>query len=156
MSDPHFRPAKSADTDRLIEMMRGLWIHDAVPFNEAASRRGLDVIFRRDASPPGRIWIIEHDAAPVGYLVLTFAFSLAFGGWHAFVDELYIRDGFRSRGWGSQALDLAVATCRELGMSALLLEADLRNDRATALYRRRGFHEHHRRLMRLDVVREPT
>jgi len=154
MPEAHFRPAMSADTDRLIEMMRDLWNHDAVAFNEAASRRGLDVIFRGDASPPaGRIWIIEHDASPVGYLVLTFAFSLEFGGWHAFVDELYIRDGFRSRGWGSQALDLAVATCRELGMSALLLEADLRNDRATALYRRRGFHEHRRRLMRLDIVR---
>jgi ribosomal protein S18 acetylase RimI-like enzyme len=153
MAEAHFRPATAADTDRLLEMMRLLWNYDAVDFNEAQSRRGLDVLFRADGGRQGgRIWMIEWEGADVGYLVLTFAFSLEFGGWHAFVDELYVRDGFRSRGWGSQALDLAAATCRELGMSALLLEADLRNHRATELYKRRGFREHHRRLMRLDLL----
>ena len=34
---------------------------------------------------------------------------------------------------------------------ALMLEADLHNERATDLYRRRGFKEHRRRLMRLDI-----
>ena len=83
-----------------------------------------------------------------GYLALTFSFSFEFGGWCGFVDELYLREGFRNRGWGSQAIELAASTCRDLGMTALLLEADLHNDKATALYRRRGFVEHRRRLMR--------
>lgn len=133
-------------------MMRALWAHDSVPFDEPAARRGLDALFRRkDGRDAGRIWILQWQGSSVGYLVLTFAFSLEFGGWHAFIDELYVREGFRSRGWGSQAVDLAVATCQELGLSALMLEADLQNERATELYRRRGFKEHRRRLMRLDI-----
>jgi ribosomal protein S18 acetylase RimI-like enzyme len=95
-----------------------------------------------------RVWLILDESETAGYIALTFAFSFEFGGWYGFIDELYLREPFRRRGWGTQAVELAASTCRELGMRALLLEADVGNQAATRLYRRLGFIEHRRRLMR--------
>jgi ribosomal protein S18 acetylase RimI-like enzyme len=134
-------------------MMRELFEGDGATFNERQARAGLASIVATDPRgfTPGRVWLIEGEGRVAGYLVLTFAFSLEFGGWHGFIDELFLRDGYRGRGWGTRAIELAATTCRDLGMHALLLEADLRNARATSLYERRGFREHRRRLMRLEL-----
>ena len=145
---PQFRPFTAADIDPVVEMMRALFTSDNAPFDEAAARRGLAYAASPTGDAAARVWLIEDDGETAGYLALTFSFSFEFGGWCGFIDELYLRDGFRSRGWGSLAIELAASTCRELGMTALLLEADLHNEKATALYRRRGFVEHRRRLMR--------
>jgi ribosomal protein S18 acetylase RimI-like enzyme len=145
---PRFRPFNATDVEALVEMMRALFTSDNAPFDEAAARRGLAYALSQTGDTAARIWLIEDDGETAGYLALTFSFSFEFGGWCGFVDELYLREGFRNRGWGSQAIELAASTCRDLGMTALLLEADLHNDKATALYRRRGFVEHRRRLMR--------
>jgi ribosomal protein S18 acetylase RimI-like enzyme len=83
----------------------------------------------------------------VGFVVLTFSYSLEFHGRDAFVDELYVRPSHRRRGLGAAALRLSEAACREHGVHALHLEVDGANDPARALYRRWGFDEHARHLM---------
>ncbi|MEO7189949.1 MAG: GNAT family N-acetyltransferase [Vicinamibacterales bacterium] len=143
---PRFRALTPDDVDHLVELMRCLYENDGMPFHEARARAGLAAIAAGDWQP-GRVWLIEADGSVAGYVVLTFAFSLEFGGWHGFIDELFVREPFRGLGLGSRAIELAASTCRVLGMHALLLEADLTNDRATRLYRRVGFREHRRRLM---------
>lgn len=148
-SEPTFRSFTTTDTDELIGMMRELFSSDHVHFDEAMAREGLGAITAPlGVAPPGHVWMIESNGQSAGYLVLTFAFSLEFGGWHAFVDEVFLKETFRGRGWGTRAIELAASTCVGLGMHALLLEVDVANDRALSLYRRCGFHEHPRRLMR--------
>jgi diamine N-acetyltransferase len=149
-SEPTFRSFTSTDTDELICMMRELFSSDDVHFDEAMARKGIGAIAASPpgAAPPGRIWMIESNGQSAGYMVLTFAFSLEFGGWHAFIDEVFLREAFRGRGWGTHAIELAASTCIGLGLRALLLEVDVANERALRVYRRCGFLEHRRRLMR--------
>jgi ribosomal protein S18 acetylase RimI-like enzyme len=67
------------------------------------------------------------------------------------VDDLYLIPSARGSGTGSAVLDFALEQARLLGIGTLHLEVDPRNERAMALYRRRGFAENGRRLMSLRL-----
>ena len=143
--EANFRPAGAADADTLLPMIRALCEHDGTPFDETKVARALAQIIADESL--GRVWLIECDAEPAGYVVLTFGFSLEFGGRDAFVDELYVRDGFRGRGLGRRAIELAERVCRGRGISALHLEVERANTTAQELYRRSGFRDHNRYLL---------
>lgn len=143
--EPNFKPAEAADAEILLPMIRALCEHDGTPFDEPAVGRALAQIIAGESL--GRVWLIELGGEPAGYLVLTFGFSLEFGGRDAFVDELYVSDEFRGRGLGRRAIELAERACRERGVSALHLEVERANLPAQELYRRSGFRDHDRYLL---------
>jgi len=146
---PAFRTAEPPDIEVLVAMMARFHASHGVPFPEDKSRRATLLLMGEPSA--GSVRILESGTAPVGYVVLTHGFSLEFGGWHGFIDELFVEAPYRGKGFGSAAVRFAAAECRRRGMTDLLLEADLANEGATRLYRRLGFHEHPRRLMRLHV-----
>jgi ribosomal protein S18 acetylase RimI-like enzyme len=142
-----FREASLNDEAVLFPMMRALAEHEpgAIPFNEHAAR----TVFRQFLSLPafGRVWLLYESAALVGYIVLTIGFSFEVQGHDAFVDELYIVPEHRHRGYGRQALAFLEQKAREMGVTAVHLEADHGNDPAIELYRRSGYRDHERFLM---------
>jgi GNAT superfamily N-acetyltransferase len=95
----------------------------------------------------GRVWLILADGEPVGYVAVTFGFSLEYGGRDAFVDELFVRPAQRGRGLGGRTLEAIEPRCAELGVRALHLVVERRNPRALSLYRRHGFRDNDRRLL---------
>ena len=134
-----------ADIDQLLEMMRELYEHDGVRFDEARSRNGSLTLI---GSPEqGRLWIMESGGVVAGYCVLTYGFSIEYYGRHGFIDELFVREDFRGAGLGTAVVEHASTVCREQGMQVILLEVAFENERAHALYSRLGFAEHGRRLM---------
>jgi diamine N-acetyltransferase len=64
-----------------------------------------------------------------------------------YVNEVYIRAGYRGQGIGRQAMAFAETQCRTLGVRALHLEVERDNITAYALYRKVGFVGHDRYLM---------
>ncbi|WP_425098519.1 GNAT family N-acetyltransferase [Tropicibacter sp. S64] len=90
-------------------------------------------------SPHGAIWLIGPRRAPVGYICITFGWSLEFGGLDAIVDELYIRPAVRKRGMGFDALSGIAKAMKDAGVKALHLEADRSDDRLIGFYRRARF-----------------
>src|SRR5687767_3006332 len=101
-------------------MMRELYEHERMDFDERAARAALAQLLADDSH--GVAHLILYGAEVAGYLVLTFGFSLEFGGRDAFVDELYVGDGFRGHGAGKAALAFAAEVCRARGIRALHLE----------------------------------
>ena len=87
----------------------------------------------------GGVWLICVDGRPVGYIVLTWGFSLEFGGRDAIVDELYLEASHRGKGLGQQALAFAETVCQTQNIQALHLEVDRDNHQAQAFYDRVGF-----------------
>ena len=142
-----FREATLNDEAALFPMMRALAEHEpgAIPFDERAARAA----FRQFGSLPafGRVWLLYDNGALVGYIILTIGFSFEFHGHDAFVDELYILPELRRRGYGRQALAFLEQKAREMGVTAVHLEADHGNDPAVELYRRSGYRDHDRFLM---------
>lgn len=137
--DPTFKAADRTDVDVLLGLRRAFCRHEHLPFEEAAARAALENLLA-DGSL-GKVWLIHAGAAPAGYLVLTFGYSLEFDGRDAFVDELFVEEGHRGLGVGGLVLRLAEDACRALGVRALHLEVDHENHRARAVYEKAGFED---------------
>jgi ribosomal protein S18 acetylase RimI-like enzyme len=146
---PTFRAAGAADLDAVLALMRELFDEDRLPdqraFDTEQARRALaDLV----AHPSwGTVWLICDAGTVVGYLALTYGYSLEFHGRDAFVDEVYINPAYRGRGWGSQAMRHAERSARSVDVAALHLEVGRGNTAAQRLYRRLGYADHDRYLM---------
>lgn len=95
----------------------------------------------------GQIWWIQSGTERVGYTVLTYSYSLEYGGRTALIDELYLSPEHRRKGFGGKVLELLDEECRRLSIGVIYLEASHKNEPAQALYRRRGFTDQKRFLL---------
>ncbi len=89
--------------------------------------------------PHGTIYLIGPPRAPIGYIVISFGWSLEFGGLDGFIDELFIRRPVRGRGLATDALLALPRALAQAGLRALHLEVGRGNDAAQKLYLRTGF-----------------
>jgi ribosomal protein S18 acetylase RimI-like enzyme len=147
VAEPSIREASLEDEKELLRMMRLLAEQEPgkVHFDENAVRMTLHRFF---ALPQfGRIWMVCEDGKPVGYIILTIGFSFEFHGHDAFIDELYVDEGYRRRGYGRAAVAHLERKAREMGVNAVHLEVDQGNDAAHQLYRRGSYKSHDRFLM---------
>lgn len=126
-------------------MMEDLYLHDSHGFDRESARRATIALFETPVF--GSVWLLKVGEETVGYMVLTFGFSLEFGGRDALLDELFVAESYRGLGLGKQALNFAFDHCRKCGIRALHLEVLTGNDRAAAIYARSGFQKDNRSLM---------
>lgn len=140
-----FKIADSSDTEILMQFIREFHELEHLPFDEDTDRTVLAKFLNDDSL--GRVWLIQDGSEPIGYIVLTFGYSLEFRGRDAFVDELYIRESHRGQGIGTSTLTFIEEVCPSLGVQALHLEVDRTNTAAQSLYRKVGFVDHDRYLM---------
>jgi diamine N-acetyltransferase len=139
------RTAAIEDAPLLLGLMREFYAFEHLTFDETRARAAL-VRLLDDASL-GRVFLVEEDGGPAGYVVLAFGYSLEFHGRDAFVDELFLRPAFRGRGLGREFLRFVEEQCRQFGVTALHLEVERKNKAAQEFYRRLGFQDHDRYLM---------
>ena len=98
------------------------------------------MLLRGDAFGYG--WLIRVNDVPVGVVIVSLGFSVEYGGYDAFIDELYIAPPFRRRGLATRALKFAERFCRERDVTTVHLEVARGNRAANAVYRRAGFRTH--------------
>lgn len=91
-----------------------------------------------EGTPHGAAYLIGPRRAPVGYLVLSFGWSVEFGGLDAFLDEIYVRPAVRGRGMGAEALSALIRALQASDIKALHLEVEP-GSAAARLYERLGF-----------------
>jgi GNAT superfamily N-acetyltransferase len=141
----HFNLAKPEHIDDIVSMMKTFNAIDNYPFDEALRRKNLSSFIENTLL--GRLWLIIHENAIVGYAVLAFGFSFEFKGRDAFIDELYIEESFRGKGIGGKTLDYILTQAKGLGINAIHLEVEKHNERGNQLYQKKGFKDHQRFLM---------
>lgn len=95
----------------------------------------------------GGIWLIVQGSHIVGYIALTFGYSIEFGGRDAFIDEFYICPRQRGQGLGTKALELIQTEAKSLGIHALHLEVAHTNKRAQHLYTQANFQARNKYLL---------
>lgn len=139
-----FTDAEPSDLDTLLPFAQEFNQEDHHPFDEAVIQAGLAGLLGDRAA--GRAWLIRDGTEAVGYLVLTLGYRLAYGR-YAFIDEIYVRPDYRSRGIGRRAIAFAEEMCRMLGVKALHLEVERENTKAHALYLAVGFRDDNHYLM---------
>ena len=99
----------------------------------------------------GSVFLIKHSGLITGYIILTFSYSLEYGGRDAFIDEFYIKQEYRNKGVGSTALNHIIKYARTTGLKALHLEVKEKHSRAVRLYERTGFTSHRSKFMLLKL-----
>jgi ribosomal protein S18 acetylase RimI-like enzyme len=147
-----FRPATASDVPALLGLMHTFYVDEGYAFSEPGARAAVVHLLEDDRA--GRIWIAQGDQGPLGYVVLTFGYSLEHHGVVAFVDEVFVVSDLRGRGLGTSALALAEAECHALGVRTLQLEVERDNVAAQELYRRTGFNDHGRFLLTKRLIKE--
>ncbi|MEM9972020.1 MAG: GNAT family N-acetyltransferase [Pseudomonadota bacterium] len=129
--------ATDADEARLIPMIAAYHAFEGIESDETHIADAIRPLL--SGSPHGAIWLVGPKMAPVGYVAVSFGWSIELGGMDGIIDEFWIREAVRGRGMGGEALGALVATLKEAGVKAHHLEVAAENTRASRLYTRVGF-----------------
>ncbi len=142
---PQVRQAQLADIAVLIDLMSEFYGEAGYPLPRRNATQAFEALL---ADPRlGAVLIVNADGVDTGYLVLTFGYSMEYGGLRAFVDDLYVRTSERGKGLGGTLLRAARARCIGDGVRALLVETGLDGHPARRLYLREGFGDSGRALL---------
>jgi GNAT superfamily N-acetyltransferase len=126
--------------ETILPFLRAYYAFDGHAFDEGKARTALTALLRDLGL--GRVWLILNGDSPVGYIAICFGYSLEWLGRDAFVDEFYLREEYRGRGWGRRAVHFVEEAARSFGIKALHLEVVQRNAAALQVYSKLGFKEH--------------
>ncbi len=129
--------ASADDVSKLLPLVSAL--HADQGFGTDDAHREASILPLLEGSPHGAVWLIGPRRAPVGYIVVSFGWSVEFGGMDATVDELYVRPAVRGRGMASEALNALAQALRQSAIKVLHLETVRSNEGAIRLYQRCGF-----------------
>ncbi|MBD0320423.1 MAG: GNAT family N-acetyltransferase [Gemmatimonadetes bacterium] len=144
------RAAARDDVPRLVALMADFYGEAGFPLPTTAAAHAFGSLL--DDPRLGRVWILEADGEAAGFIVLTVAFSMEFGGLRGFVDDLFVRPRFRGRGLAAAGLAEARRTALEMGARALCVEAGAENGPARRVYERAGFVDGERLLLTLPLA----
>lgn len=125
------------DALKLLPMIEAFHAEEGVKSDVEARAAAIAPLL--DGSPHGALWLIGPQTAPVGYIAITFGWSLSTGGLDGTIDEFFIRETVRGRGVGSEVLIALMTELEAGGVTALHAEVAEGNDRAARIFKRIGF-----------------
>jgi ribosomal protein S18 acetylase RimI-like enzyme len=135
--DVSIRRATVADEALFVPLMRALYEHEGLAFDQEALCAPLRELL---ADPSlGGAWLAFEREAAVAYALATWGFSTEMGGRFLFLDELLVAPSFRGRGLGTRLLRLLEEFALAGGAGAIRLEVSHGNDRARELYLATGY-----------------
>jgi len=142
--DIDFRVAQFIDIDPLMELVEEFYQFDKITFDERVIKAFTALLSDEQL---GLIWLICDRDRPIGYVAVTYFFSMEYHGRCGLVDELYIREAYRSQGIGNRVFIMLEDYLKSQSMRSLSLVVDFWNDKAEALYTKIGFRREKRHLM---------
>ncbi len=131
--------------ERLDALVAAFHAEQGIKLPEEKRRAGLQPLL--EGVPHGAAYLIGPARAPIGYLIVTFGWSLEFGGLDGFIDEIYVRPGVRRRGIASETLQSLPRALAGAGLKALHLEVDREAENTHKLYARAGFRARPRSML---------
>ncbi|WP_299404391.1 N-acetyltransferase [uncultured Roseobacter sp.] len=123
--------------EKLDALVAAFHLESGISIDTDARRAGVMPLL--EGSPHGAAYLIGPPRAPIGYIVVTFGWSLEYGGLDGFIDEIYVRPGVRGRGIASETLQSLPRALAGAGLKALHLEVDRDAENTQKLYTRAGF-----------------
>ncbi|SER94716.1 Ribosomal protein S18 acetylase RimI [Tranquillimonas rosea] len=131
------RIATQDDFERIDRMSAAY--RDETGLSQDAESRREALATLLEGTPHGVAYLIGPPSSPVGYLMISFGFSLAEGGLAGTVDEIYVRPAVRRRRMGSEALAALAKSLAKHDVCALHLQVPADAGRLIDLFTRQGF-----------------
>jgi ribosomal protein S18 acetylase RimI-like enzyme len=142
--------ARPEDLEKVLSLVTAFHAESAIDSSDDSRRAGVEPLL--SGIPYGAVYLIGPARAPIGYIIVTFGWSVELGGMDAFVDELYIRPAVRGRGIATEVLSTLPTALSEAGVKALHLEVDRDNEAAQKLYLRSRFKARERYMLMTKVL----
>lgn len=120
----------------LREMIISLYQED--PEGESINEEKIKRTIAESSKNPDkvRIYMFQRNEKNIGYAILVFFWSNEYGGNIVTIDELYVKEEYRSQGIGTEFFSFVE---RMENKAALQLETTPSNQRAFNYYKRLGF-----------------
>lgn len=145
-----YKPLEIADIEIITQMMQDFYAIDNYPMDIEESKKLFQEFITNENL--GKSWLIFSENEIVGYIILTFIFSFEYGGKIAFIDELFIKETARGKGFGKEAIQFIQGEVPKLSLKLLYLEVETHNENAQKLYLAHDFELHNRKLMKYKIV----
>ncbi|GAA6207620.1 hypothetical protein NBRC116601_09130 [Cognatishimia sp. WU-CL00825] len=129
--------AKPADLPKLMPLVTAFHRELDLSTEETALERAIIPLL--NGSPYGAVYLMGPARAPIGYVTLTFGWSIEFGGMDCFIDEIFVRPGVRGRGMALDALVSLRNMLKSADVQAIHLEVERDNKDVQRLYGRAHF-----------------
>ena len=132
------RKMRSEDKKTYMEMAREFYHSDAVlhPVPDTYFERTADEALRSDVY--AEIFLFECENEAAGYGLIAKTYSQEAGGMVWWIEEVYVREAFRSKGIGREfCADLDKG--KGSSVTRMRLEVEEDNTRAVALYKKLGY-----------------
>ncbi len=131
-----FRKIKPEDREEFLRMGREFYDSAAVlnTIPERYHAQTFDELMRSDVY--AECYIFEQNGCIAGYAMLNKTFNHEVGGTVVWLEELYVRPEFQGGGLGSAFLDWLP---QNIPAARYRLETEPENERASALYTRKGY-----------------
>lgn len=142
--------ARPEHLEKLLSLVAAFHAEAGFDTSPEGRRAGIEPLL--EGIPYGAVYLIGPTRAPIGYIVVTFGWSVEFGGMDGFVDELYIRPPVRGRGLASEVLIELPKTLAQAGIKALHLEVDRDNAQAQNLYLRSRFESRDKYMLMTKIL----
>ena len=146
-----FKPLEIIDISTITQMMQDFYAIDNYPIDVEVAKNLFQEFISNEHL--GKSWLIYSENEIVGYIILTYIFSFEYGGKIAFVDELFIKETDRGKGFGKEAIQFIQQEVPKLKLKLLYLEVEPHNENAQKLYLAHDFVIHNRKLMKYKVTK---
>ncbi len=133
------RQLTTSDKTVVLDMMRTFYTSQAVHTNGSNDIFLSDIDACLDADNcylEGYVFKIDNQT--IGYAMLAKSFSTEFGKPCVWIEDIYLKEGYRNQGLGGQFLDFVSSKYQN---SIIRLELDKDNTRALRAYQKGGFEE---------------
>ena len=129
----------AADREAVIPMVEQFYhspaVDHAVP-HEIINRAFADAV---GENPHVNGFVMEEDGQAVGFAYLTYFYSSEVAGNVIMIEELFVKEEYRSKGYGQQFMDWMYAAYPDTVRFRLEITP---TNRAANLYRRNGFRDY--------------
>ncbi len=130
------RPMTEKDKTDILEMMRVFYTSPAVLSNGSEEIFASDIENCINDNPYLEGYVIESSKEIQGYTMIAKSFSTEFGKPCIWIEDLYVKDGYRGLGLGKMLLDFIAEKYTDC---VFRLEVEEENKRAINLYKKCGF-----------------
>ncbi len=140
MSETRIEPAAVDDLPHLAELLSDLFTKEA-EFRPDTSKqlRGLEMIITQPNK--GRIFVLRSFDRILGMINLLFTISTAEGGSVIILEDLIVRQEYRSQGFGAQLLEYAMEFAKQKEFLRITLLTDRLDEAAKHFFAKHGFQE---------------
>jgi ribosomal protein S18 acetylase RimI-like enzyme len=140
--------ATAEHMEKLLPLVEAFQAEEGLEMSEEDRRTALTPLL--EGVPHGAVYLIGPARAPIGYITVSFGWSLQSGGLKGHVEDLYIRKAVRGRGIATDVLLALPKALAGAGLRALHVDVEGDNEVARKLYLRTGFkpRDEHRLMTR--------